>query len=74
MQQGQAVMWEVVKVLSRRPLHDGQAWQRHVLIQWWEPPGGFEAGAFDVEVQTGLDGKPEMQHCSWRPLSALHPP
>ena len=67
------VMWEVVKVLSRRPMHDGRAWKRYVLVQWWEPPSGFEADSFVHEVRTDLDDKPEMENCSWRPLAALSP-
>jgi len=67
------VLWEVVKVLSRRPMHDGRAWRRYVLIQWWEPPSGFDQDAFVDEVRAELHDKLEMRHCSWRPITALDP-
>mmetsp|Transcript_21389 Transcript_21389/g.53894 ORF Transcript_21389/g.53894 Transcript_21389/m.53894 type:complete len:109 (-) Transcript_21389:270-596(-) len=74
MQGNEVVMWEVRRVLSRRPLHNGAVWERHVLCQWAEPENGFVGGDFADELVNDLAGHVSLTgRCSWRPLTALDP-
>jgi hypothetical protein len=74
MQDNEVVMWEVRRVLSRRPLYNGAIWVRHVLCQWAETQDGFAENDFDEELVTDLAEHLTLWgRCSWRPLTALDP-
>mmetsp|Transcript_45878 Transcript_45878/g.110457 ORF Transcript_45878/g.110457 Transcript_45878/m.110457 type:complete len:93 (-) Transcript_45878:4545-4823(-) len=60
----------VARVVCRRMWHG----RRLVLIDWEVPAGGWGPHAFSWENRRDLDGIPELENASWRPLSALRQP